>query len=401
VPADYSAPLYDTGEHVMAGGDLYVDQLLVGSPPGVLFSYGEIVSMADLFATVDEMMGASAAELQKLKTLIQRSAAFYKGKKGRSASNVSDEEWDEVTGGRYLRLAESNYDHFAPTFLFKSAGVAGPDPLRRDHKLAWEQHHERALDEARKMALDPANADRSYIPMWPLIINAFGDHFLTDAFAAGHVINKQSVIDLFKARFYSGGSLNAAGNSFFEKVAVKAWKGDVAKKFKKLEAAEPQLLVWHPDISNAERFGRVLKGVADEEPDKVGNVVVKAIHDVLNRDGIDVMNQAGHAGWKLTGDGHLTQGTLAVMNDAVAQSAANITDPAILANNVAYANYFAKVWAFVPVLTPASQAKVEQLVTSYVDPASAPLMDAAAQIITKGVDSLIKALVDRKALQPN
>ena len=79
------------------------------------------------------------------------------------------------------------------------------------------------------MALDPANAKRSYVPYWPLIINAFGDHFLTDAFTAGHLINKDEVLDHFKGKFFSGAKLTEAGNGFFERVAAKA-----AQRFRSL-----------------------------------------------------------------------------------------------------------------------------------------------------------------------
>src|SRR5262249_55035417 len=150
------------------------------------------------------------------------------------------------------------------------------------------------------------------LPLLPLTISAFGDHFLTDAFAAGHIISKEMVIEYFKSMFYTGAKLKSEGNKFFDKVAEKAWHGPVAQKFQKLETAEPydawwNVVNWHPDIKNAERFAAVLKGAAEKEPQKIGNMAIKAIHDVLNRDGIDVVNSAGSPPWKLTGDGHLTQ----------------------------------------------------------------------------------------------
>ena len=411
VPTMYSEPLYDTGEHVLAGEDLYRDQLLVGKAPGVLFSYGQIIAMADLFGTEYEMMGEDAALLQNLKNLIEQSTAYYRGKKALPLKDVPNEAWDKATGGRYLKLAEDNYDHFAPNFLFKNQQLVRS--ANKNHKLAWEQHHERAIKEAQRMALDPAFANQSYLPSWPLIINAFGDHFLTDAFSAGHVINKEVVIEYFKTMFYSGSSLKPEGNRFFNKVAEKAWHGEVARKFKKLETAEPHdawwnnLLGWlpftdgvNPDIKNAERFAEVLKGAAEQAREKVANIAVKAIHDALNRDGIDVVNGAGSPPWKLTGDGYLTPTTLAIMRQAVAQSASNITDPSILGSNIAFANYFAKVWAYVPQLPASSEAKVKGLITAFVNPSSAQLVDTFAKIIHNEVNSLIKLLIEKKALQP-
>jgi hypothetical protein len=405
VPRGYSAPLYVEGEHALAGGDLYRDQLLVGNAPGVLFSYGQIIAMADLFGSVEEMMAADSTVLQRLKALIEQSTTYFKNRKAPPLEDVPTKTWQKATDRRYLKLAEDNYDHFAPNLLFKDERFARFATKYGNHKLAWEQHHERAIKEAQRMALDPAFGKSSYIPSWPLIINAFGDHFLTDAFAAGHVINKEVVVEYFKSMFYSGSSLTPDGNRFFDKVAAKAWHGDVAQKLSQLETAEPydawwNIVNWNPDINSADRFATVLKGAATQAPDKVANLAVKAVHDVLNREGVEVVNGAGSPPWKLTGDGHLTPATLTIMMQAVKQSADNITDPSILASNISFPSYFAKVWAYVPQLPPASQAKVKTLVTSYVNPTSTQLVEASARIIEREIDSLIEALLEKKALQP-
>ena len=42
----------------------YPEQFRVGKAPGVMFSYGQIIAMADLFDTVTDMMDADPAELQ-------------------------------------------------------------------------------------------------------------------------------------------------------------------------------------------------------------------------------------------------------------------------------------------------------------------------------------------------
>jgi hypothetical protein len=265
--------------------------------------------------------------------------------------------------------------------------------------VAWEQHHARAITAAQQMALDPVNAKVSYVPVWPLIINAFGDHFLTDAFAAGHVINKAVVVERFKSMFYSGGSLRAEGRQFLERLAVNAWYGDVAAKFKQLETVDTRLLLWHPDINSADRFAAVLTGAAQQEPDKIASLAVKALHDTLNRDGLEVVNQAGNPPWLLTGDGHLTATSLAVMRQAVQASAAAITDPGILRSNLPMQPEFAKVWGYVPTLTAASEKRVEALITTYVSPTSPQLLEAASTIVHDEVDSLIKELIDRKSLQ--
>jgi len=187
-------------------------------------------------------------------------------------------------------------------------------------------------------------------------------------------------------------------------VAAKAWHGRLAQEFRKLETAEPydgwwNIVRWNPDIKNAERFASVLKAAAEQASDEVANIAVKVVHDMLNRDGVDVVNDAGAPPWRLTGDGHLTPRTLAVMKQAVAQSAANITDPSILASDIAIGNYFAKVWAHVPRLTAAAQEQVRELVTATLHPASSAFVDAAAGIVHDECDALIALLIEKKALQ--
>ena len=62
-------------------------------------------------------------------------------------------------------------------------------------------------------------------------------------------------------------------------------------------------------------------------------------------------------------------------------------------------DHLTKVWIYVPQLTPASEVTVRALVTEYVNPTSQRLVDAAADIINREVSSLIKALLDARALR--
>jgi hypothetical protein len=402
----YSRPFYDTGEHVLTGGDLYPDQLRVGQNPGVAFSYGQLIAMADLYECVDQMMATDVGELTAVKKLIERSTSYYQGGKVDQSLNVSNEDWNKATGGRYLKLAESNYEHFSPD-LFQ-------DPLARtankhgNNKSTWEAHHRRALEEAQRLANATESANRSVFPEWPLIINAFGDHFLTDAFASGHLINKEVMIAHFTANFYRGSSLTSAAEGFFERVAKLAFVGNVRKKFSALETVDYPVcifgwcLMWHPNIDTVNAFRKMLTKAAEQEPLKVGNVVVKALHDRLNRDGVEVTNGAGDKPWPLTGDGFLNDQSLAVMRKAVQQSAANVNDPALAlrAGGLDVASRCAKVWQFVPQLTPAARNSLSTLMKEYTDPGSTVLATAAAKIISDQVDSLIQVLINEGKLKP-
>jgi hypothetical protein len=409
--SNYSRPFYDTGEHVLTGGDLYPDQLRVGKIPGISFSYGQLIAMGDLYASVDEMMGAEPNELTNLKTLIERDTEYYKTNKTNKKLSVANKEWNDATSKRFLKLAAENYEHFSPNVLFKDA-IAKAANKHGNNKTTWEHHHKWAIEEAQKLFLAPENKNRTAFPEWPLIINAFGDHFLTDAFASGHLINKEVTIAYFQANFFtSSGSLKPAAEKFFERVAELSWgewwqMTDVRRKFSVLETtsypvcAAGWCLKWHPNIDSANMFRKLLVEAATQQPEKVANFAVKALHDRLNEDGIEVFNNAGDIPWTLTGDDFLNPTSLAIIRKAVQQSVDNINDPSIYADNLDFDTYFSKVWKYVPQLTEASQKKMASLTQEYTKPDSMVLSTAAAKIITEQVDQLIDVLVnDEKKLQ--
>jgi hypothetical protein len=398
-PADYARPLFDTGEHVRTGWDLYTDQLRVGKNPGVLFSYGELISMGDFYQTASDMMGASVSELQELKRLIQQSTNHYTGK---GAPDVKDDAWEKATKFRYLELAEDNFHHFSPDYLFAGTVWGKAAVWKPNNKTTWEGYHRLAIEEAQKMFLDPANANRSFLAEWPLIINAFGDHFLTDAFASGHLVNKEAIIEYYKYNFNDGNSLKPEAKKFFDRVAERAWYGDVKDKISDLETYDgmiPVIDIGRPNIDSASRFASVLKGIAEQKPDQIGNLAIKALHDKLNEDGVEVVNDAGDGPWTIYGDGMLNDANLKIIQKAVQQSVDNINDPAINASQLNFQAYFDKVWRFVPKMTEASKVRVKQLAKVYTTPDSADLIQAASDLIHKKIDILIKKLLDAKKLK--
>lgn len=403
----YARPLFDTGEHVLAGDTLYPDQLRVGPNPGVAFSYGDIIAMADLYATDTEMMQASADELTRLKAKIRQSAEHYRAASGQGPEAPGTRDWKEIVGIRYTRLAEDNFTHFAPNLFFRDKAFATRVYNTANHRDAWEEYHLRAIKEAQRLALEPARQGVSYIPESALVINAFGDHFLTDAFSAGHVINKAEAMELFYANFYTGNTLSPAGEAFFGKVAAKAFHGKLARKFSTLETYDPVFLWWNPNIDTENAFRKLLIKIAnDQDSGKAGvaNLAVKALHDKLNREGYMVTNGRHAQPWQLYGDGNLSKHpsgtTLRIMREAVAQSVANILDPAILRSNLDPVPFFDRVWAYVPQLTPSSQASLVRMMPTYLHPGSGELAQAAADILHLEVETLIDELIARKKLKP-
>lgn len=395
-----SRQFYGTGEHVLFGGNYYPDQLRVGATPGVAFSYGQVIAMADLFESVGQMMSTDVGQLSRIKALIERSTDYYANNKADPKKDVSDDEWDSVMGGRYLDLAEMNFEHFSPNFLSRDASFAGAAGRHGNNRSAWEAYHLQAIHEAQAIGAAPSGNSSPLLPLeGPLITNAFGDHFLTDAFAAGHLINKDAITDYWKSLFFDGNSLKSAAKHFFERLAEKAFTlGDVKARFSKLETVDRRY-GFHPNLDSASRLASVLEAIAEKEPDRIANMVVKAIRDRLNTDGVEVFNDAGDGSWVLTGDGKLNPKNRQIIQRAVEQSIANINDPAIMASNIDKAAFLDKVWKHVPQLTPASQQKVQSVVREYVSPDSAVLVDSTASIIERKLNILIRELIKAGALR--
>jgi hypothetical protein len=213
------------------------------------------------------------------------------------------------------------------------------------------------------------------------------------------LINKELMIAYFKKNFFTGSGLNDAADDFFERVADAAYVGEVKEKFKKLEPVERKVCVlgWclplHPNIRTAGMFKTLLVAAAKSEPEKVANFAVKALHDFLNKQGVEVTNAAGDGTWKLTGDGHFNSKSLAVMQKAVQQSVDNINDPAILASNPDFGAFFDRVWRYVPQPTAPERARLKGLILEYTNPRSRVLSDAAAVVIREQVDAMIDVLI--------
>lgn len=408
-PPTVSRPFYDTGEHVLAGNGQYADMLRVGKGQAVRLSYGQIIAMGDLYGSPKDLLEADPGELTRLKTLIVRNTAYYEGKRANKSLDVDDDTWDDVTKGRFLKLAEGNYEHFSPPTVAMGSGLKTSG---RDNRAEWERYHRQAIKEAQQEYL-AQGAKVSALFERALIINAFGDHFLTDAFAAGHLINKEVMIGRYRSAFYSGSGLSDAAEKFFERVADAAWKdAKVAAEFSKLETTDWAhwhgiWLPFHPNIDSAGRLGDLLKEAARQQPERVGNLVLKALHDYLNENGIEVTNQAGDGTWFLPGDGTLMIGTgnltpanlaknLGIMRKAVQQSIDDINSPSIRATNVNVQALVEGVWRYVPQLTNASAPQMTALIRDYTDPKSSVLVNASAAILSHQLKSFIKVLVEKE-----
>jgi hypothetical protein len=352
---------------------------------GVVLDYGVGIAMGDLYETPEQMSKASPKELKELAALIKREQT--------GGQPVKTEEWQQATNGRYMALAEKNTKHFAPqnaSLVKPSAGGAAAAP---NHKSEWEQHHAAALKASVSGDKDEA-----------LMTNAFADHFLTDAFAAGHLVNKPDVMEQFKSQLKldaKGEDFTDDSTKFFNAIANAAFTGAVKTEFSKYETYEPYMGNWHPDIDSTSRFSSLLQKIHQQEPDLLANAVAKGVHDRLNNlpGGLPVENAKGDPPWNLSGDGTLNDDTRKVVLKAVAQSQMNVISVYKMTGPLDTPSMFKRVWDYTPRPSAAGLKQLRDEVKKGTDIASVELKNAVVKLIQDNYLLIIGQLVGRKKLR--
>ena len=295
-----------------------------------------------------------------------------------------------------MDLAISNNSHFAPP-------PAGTQSTMANNKQMWEKYHARAIQTARagtnSTALDAA---------YP--INAFGDHFLTDAFSAGHLINKELVMNRFINNVLTNGKVNSAGDKMFERIADGALAvPEINKKLGGFEVIsghwyEPNWDLNDTGVFLPEVFYRILVRVMEDTAhggtQKIANLAAKAIHDYLNHypSGVPVKNKKGNS-WNLTGDGTLNIDNIKIIQLAVKQSVENISD-SVTNMGTPFSVYYQRAWDYVPDLTDPTTSKiVNDAINEYTNPSSDKLVKKAVDLIGDELDTLLNQLLSAQLIQ--
>jgi hypothetical protein len=217
------------------------DELLTGKrriqAGGRRLTAGEVIALGgDFYASPERLAGADPKELEELLATIE---SERKGSLGGSELNA---RYQAITlkyrsrDDSYLELAKRNEPHFTP-----------------GNRREWRRLHEEAL----RLARDPKAFDNA------LLQDMFGCHFLTDAFAAGHMFDKTE--------------LEVAIRSHLQKQPARPTNPELSTYYGLVEA----------------------KGAMDQ-------LVLKNIHDRLNVEGVDVANAKGMR-WRTYGDARLKE----------------------------------------------------------------------------------------------
>ncbi|HEY4456014.1 MAG TPA: DUF4157 domain-containing protein [Pseudonocardiaceae bacterium] len=224
---------------------------------------GDVNAFGDFYGSAQELLTAPPEEVHELLDAIKAERA---GELGHGEANRRYEEitrkYRAGTGRKtYIGLADDNGPHFTPT-----------------DREAWLTQHQHALDIARnaahaKDASKPALFDRA------VLFDSFAAHFLTDAFATGHLFELKKLVDAQPGQ-------------------------QSANLWQPLEVEIISYLRAHPpNPANPELRGYYL--LADGLG-KLDKLVLKNIHDRLNAEGMTAHNKQGMT-WKSVGDDHLRQ----------------------------------------------------------------------------------------------
>jgi hypothetical protein len=379
---------YESGEHAQAGDPKHKTTI-----NGVTMDEGDLAAMGDLYATPDDMYKAPAAELQNLVNLIERDKKFYSGGGGTPVSNA---EWAAATSGRpkdkqYLELAKKNDPHFAPP----STGSPGP---KGDNKSEWRKYHQQAIF----LTIASTAAGKTGVPEEAVVQNGFAAHFLTDAFSAGHLVNKDDAM----ATAQTAWATQKTSGTFFKETA---FTKDVAhrvlsdSKVAALMAGKQLKEVQWGDVTE-QRFSEFIWQMASSKPELFFNSFARLVHDQLNQSindpakALEVTNVRGDPPWSLSGDETLSKSpqTLKMMQAAVAQSYANLEAAAKLtATPSDLEPFFKAVWDYTPVPTKSGKSTLNTVVSTFTDPKDPKTVAAFAQLVIDQIDTLVVELTSQ------
>lgn len=313
-------------------GDLNADETPIDFPEGTLFegspplSYGEIVALSgDFYGSFENLANENFIdkegqvvpdsrerkidEIQHLKRLFQVEAeirAEGREPEGLDMGNVehdgeSLEGFEKTTEGRYLALAEENFPHFT---------VADVNNIG-----TWMKGHQLALEEAFAAGI----IDNTQGKLLALARNAAANHFLTDAFASGHMRVPRSDIDRYYRELMGEvgpGLVDAVLEQLPEDIDFTIdLRPFIPSSVRSIIEQFPELDKYLDYSINIELRSRVraaiepyLKDFTEMMRDvvgpKLGGLVSKWLHDTDNENGLLVTNKAGGR-WIAYGDSSL------------------------------------------------------------------------------------------------
>ncbi len=256
---------------------------------GSTLSFGDMVMLSqDLFGSLDEMQNMAKTKEGQLEIRWARWWSRSASRADRGAEPPADAATKKRVRDRYETLAATNFAHF----------LAGGDA-----RSTYEDYHRKAVAHA---ILSGATGNTALLDQ-AMIIEAFGQHNLSDMFSAGHLRTpRRQLKDYYNRRF--PGSIDR----LVKHLANKLYD----------ELAGPMPWYWQAmdrvgikDVhAKLERKIRAQGGPAIAAY-TLGDIVSLAHHDRDNAKGLEVTAAVGPSGvavagghhWLAKGDGHLAE----------------------------------------------------------------------------------------------
>jgi hypothetical protein len=388
---------YEAYEHAGSGDKAAgSSKFTIGQPPNeVELTSGEVNALADLYGTLDDLKKADHTELLKLRELVRQQQ--------RDPKSVSEKAWDEASGGRYTKLNLANSPHFAPSR--KPAGSGSPGP---DNRSTWRSYYRAALAQAHEcqrlrhigeaatdtVIQNQALAEADLAMQEARLQNSFGEHYLMDAFSAGHLFSKEDALDAMQAKL-NNLSKDALAQ-LFNSVAAAVWASQSAT----ISGYQGRAYWAWWDLNSADRFKSVLEGVYEDEEGKeaLKSSVVKAAHDKLDTDGVQVKN--AFAPWLLKGDKTLASSpdTQHWINEALEAGRKSLEIVATTLVGAPDDQLIAEIERYLPEPTAPAAKMIEDLVASVTDP-KGTMADSIAAVASREIDALLSAIKDKKKIR--
>ena len=182
----------------------------------LLVTYGELNTLADFYGSVDELKAADPAKRRNVVQSVRAQSydkllEIYK-KVGTSAQSKQDiKNLGKRPGfagsfgisGTMDELAQMQKDKkgaLDDTTKYKATLGRNACHFAPESWHSWEDHHHKALAFAQQsyQALQAAqHGTKSQKLNEALLYNGFGDHYLQDSYAAGHLVNKTQIMQMY------------------------------------------------------------------------------------------------------------------------------------------------------------------------------------------------------------
>jgi hypothetical protein len=385
---------YDAFEHAGEGDHAKGSQKVkVGTET---LTSGEINALADLYGSPADLMKADAKEVSALVALVRRQVAGGK---------VEESEWDAASGGRYNRLNLKNSPHFSPRNAAMIAPPPGGAATGGDNLSTFTQFYTDTVGLIEQRNTESDAAKKQELQNKTIVTAGFAEHYLMDAFSAGHLFNKDDFIAALKANLDAlpPAQLTALFNSIAKGVLADKTSHDLLDKYETVD----RHYGFHPNFSREAAFQGLLEELYKDTDGRqaVYSGLVKVVHDELSTRkagtmvGVPVEN--AYEKWTLSGDRTLATSpdTQRIIDQALEQFRALMTAyrtaPRTLPSPTAD---ITKVTDFFPKPTAASVTMISDLVKKVTDAGTGTIASLIA-ILKAELPSILEALEARKKIR--